>query len=532
MCSTLNEIEKNNTNNLNHNNNRILHVGVCYAGSKVDKFLNRGVFHSPNPEKLQYLIINNPAEIDQIDPKPDILLIKLTGMQTKAVFGNDANSRQILARLQQFIDNNPNILVIDDMNSVNLLMDRVLMYNLLASSPFTTKHTHKLVRTPHSVMITTPLSVAEYENVDIAGIRFPVICKPIEACETQLSHTLIIVPSIQHLVDLPAGNWLMQEYVNHNAIIFKVYVLGEKTLITARRSLTNISNHSNNSRSHPNSPLMTSISPSPLTSNNLSANILNENKISPTNARVVENYTPVASIKLVQPNNKYYADISDTASITSNPLQSPFSAEFLSPSNNINHRNLLYVPFDEEMSYSHQQQLQHQVRQTEELHLSSNSADLLAVCPTLLQTASRNVIDPTLSQAFDGPKGVSEVLKHVRSYDKEKVQQQPTPESIDAQATPRTVMQLDKTVAEDIEEMSLYLGRCLGLTMFGYDVCISSELGNDAANYYIVDINYMPTYDNVQDFPQQLRTFIRNYYQKHIRALPLSILTPSAPNKV
>eukprot|EP00522_Entomoneis_paludosa_P008976 CAMPEP_0172454482 /NCGR_PEP_ID=MMETSP1065-20121228/11458_1 /TAXON_ID=265537 /ORGANISM="Amphiprora paludosa, Strain CCMP125" /LENGTH=629 /DNA_ID=CAMNT_0013206821 /DNA_START=336 /DNA_END=2225 /DNA_ORIENTATION=- len=77
--------------------------------------------------------------------------------------------------------------------------------------------------------------------VNEAQLNFPIIVKPLTAAGTKASHAMAVVtnPSgLEQITDrVPC---LLQEYVNHNAFLFKVYVLGDFVSVHKRRSLPNL----------------------------------------------------------------------------------------------------------------------------------------------------------------------------------------------------------------------------------------------------------------------------------------------------
>jgi inositol-1,3,4-trisphosphate 5/6-kinase/inositol-tetrakisphosphate 1-kinase len=77
--------------------------------------------------------------------------------------------------------------------------------------------------------------------VQEAQLSFPIIVKPLTAAGTKASHSMAVVmhPSgLEQITDrVPC---LLQEYVNHNSVLYKVYVLGDFVSVHKRRSLPNL----------------------------------------------------------------------------------------------------------------------------------------------------------------------------------------------------------------------------------------------------------------------------------------------------
>ena len=71
------------------------------------------------------------------------------------------------------------------------------------------------------------------------GLTFPLIVKPLTAAGTKASHRMAVVLKQEGLQQVTTP-CLGQAYVNHNAWLYKVYVLGEFCSVHKRRSLPNL----------------------------------------------------------------------------------------------------------------------------------------------------------------------------------------------------------------------------------------------------------------------------------------------------
>ncbi|CAM9897331.1 unnamed protein product, partial [Hapterophycus canaliculatus] len=72
-----------------------------------------------------------------------------------------------------------------------------------------------------------------------SGLTFPVICKPVEACGTRGSHTMVVVLDQAGMAALTPPV-VVQEYRNHGARVFKVCVVGDEVRVQARPSLPDL----------------------------------------------------------------------------------------------------------------------------------------------------------------------------------------------------------------------------------------------------------------------------------------------------
>eukprot|EP01125_Pyxidicula_operculata_P007445 TRINITY_DN2534_c0_g2_i2.p1 TRINITY_DN2534_c0_g2~~TRINITY_DN2534_c0_g2_i2.p1 ORF type:complete len:341 (-),score=37.70 TRINITY_DN2534_c0_g2_i2:46-1068(-) len=78
---------------------------------------------------------------------------------------------------------------------------------------------------------------------------FPSICKRVQASGSQSAHKMAILFNTQslqnyiknHIDESDDSEWILQEYVDHNSTLFKVYVVASESYITSKLSLPNFS---------------------------------------------------------------------------------------------------------------------------------------------------------------------------------------------------------------------------------------------------------------------------------------------------
>jgi inositol-1,3,4-trisphosphate 5/6-kinase/inositol-tetrakisphosphate 1-kinase len=143
-----------------------------------------------------------------------------------------------MERLRKFISGHPDVAIIDPLESVEQVIDRTKVASLIDSSEF---------RGPSDFVCVTPKFVFAKEDLvqkwineeEPIPLRFPVICKPIKACGNRDSHQMVVLPSRAALDEVCDGEWLFQEFLNHDGVIYKAYVLGEFCQVFPRESLPN-----------------------------------------------------------------------------------------------------------------------------------------------------------------------------------------------------------------------------------------------------------------------------------------------------
>jgi inositol-1,3,4-trisphosphate 5/6-kinase/inositol-tetrakisphosphate 1-kinase len=76
----------------------------------------------------------------------------------------------------------------------------------------------------------------------VSHLSYPIIVKPLCAAGTKASHAMAVImnPASLHRVVTDKAPCILQEYINHDAFLYKVYVLGDHVSVHKRRSLPNL----------------------------------------------------------------------------------------------------------------------------------------------------------------------------------------------------------------------------------------------------------------------------------------------------
>ena len=146
-------------------------------------------------------------------------------------------------RLSKFQQNHPECSLVDDPTCVQTLMSRSdIARTLQACLDHVVSTSGIPVAGPKSIVL-QPQEQPEllFEQIQQAGLRYPIIVKPLIAAGTKASHAMAIIlepnPSTLPMIVTPC---LCQEYSNHDSLLHKVYVLGEHVSVHKRRSLPNL----------------------------------------------------------------------------------------------------------------------------------------------------------------------------------------------------------------------------------------------------------------------------------------------------
>ncbi|KAK9664268.1 hypothetical protein RND81_14G029900 [Saponaria officinalis] len=133
--------------------------------------------------------------------------------------------------LEDFQSKYPNAVVVDSPSAIERLHNRVTMLEVVNN-----------ITMPY---IGTPRQVVAYDEACLVSdnslaLKFPVIAKPLLANGNEVSHEMCLVfeSSGLHKLKPPV---VLQEFVNHGGVLFKVYVAGDHVKCVKRTSLPDVS---------------------------------------------------------------------------------------------------------------------------------------------------------------------------------------------------------------------------------------------------------------------------------------------------
>lgn len=139
------------------------------------------------------------------------------------------------AQLEAFSALHPSVPVVDPPAAIGRLLDRFSMLDVVS----------ELNATARVGSLGVPLQVAIHEAADladpdlVAALRFPLIAKPLDVDGSASSHDMSLVYRRDGLAALHPP-FVLQEFVNHGGVLFKVYVIGGHATCVRRRSLPDV----------------------------------------------------------------------------------------------------------------------------------------------------------------------------------------------------------------------------------------------------------------------------------------------------
>lgn len=161
----------------------------------------------------------------------DVIIHKLT----EDLDSTEQESILKVRAIDEYLLQHPSTVIIDPFPAVHKVISRartcLTLQRLIDSTskcPFSQ---------PKFAIAESPAVIADF--IRTSGLRYPVICKPIEACGTPSSHSMVVAINEDglSLVKCPC---VVQEYMNHDGLFYKVYVIDKKVMVFQRPSLPNL----------------------------------------------------------------------------------------------------------------------------------------------------------------------------------------------------------------------------------------------------------------------------------------------------
>ncbi|GLD62394.1 inositol-tetrakisphosphate 1-kinase, partial [Lates japonicus] len=164
----------------------------------------------------------------------DVIIHKLTDLILEAD-QNDSQAVLLVQRVQDYIDAHPETIVLDPLPAIRTLLDRCKSYQLIHRIESCMQD--ERICSPPFMVLNTECSPDVLEQIRRQGLTFPFICKTRVAHGTN-SHEMAIIFSEEDLKDVKPP-CVIQSFINHNAVLYKVFVVGDSYTVVERPSLKN-----------------------------------------------------------------------------------------------------------------------------------------------------------------------------------------------------------------------------------------------------------------------------------------------------
>ncbi|XP_026168383.1 inositol-tetrakisphosphate 1-kinase-like [Mastacembelus armatus] len=208
-------------------------VGFCLSDKKRRKL---------NLDAFAEFCAGHGVEIVEIDlTQPlvhqgpfDVIVHKLSDVIVEAE--HDSQSQQLLANFQSYVSAHPSTALLDPLPAMTQLLDRFASYQIMSKL-------HNSLRdwricSPPYLEIHSATDLPSIQQVLVEqGLSFPLICKT-RVAHGSLSHEMSLIFSASGLADIHPP-CVLQSFVNHGAVLHKVFVVGDRHFCVERPSLKN-----------------------------------------------------------------------------------------------------------------------------------------------------------------------------------------------------------------------------------------------------------------------------------------------------
>uniref|UniRef100_A0A671W7E6 Inositol-tetrakisphosphate 1-kinase n=1 Tax=Sparus aurata TaxID=8175 RepID=A0A671W7E6_SPAAU len=161
----------------------------------------------------------------------DVIIHKLTDLILEAD-QNDSQAVLLVQRVQDYIDAHPETIVLDPLPAIRTLLDRCKSYQLIHRIESCMQD--ERICSPPFMVLNTDCSPDVLEQIKRQGLTFPFSV----SFHCVFCHQMAIIFSEEDLNDVKPP-CVIQSFINHNAVLYKVFVVGDSYTVVERPSLKN-----------------------------------------------------------------------------------------------------------------------------------------------------------------------------------------------------------------------------------------------------------------------------------------------------
>ncbi|XP_078442268.1 inositol-tetrakisphosphate 1-kinase 1-like [Wolffia australiana] len=201
---------------------RRFNVGYALAPKKRQSFIQPSLVDRAAERGIDLVPIDLDAPLSSQGPF-HCIIHKLSGKPWRS-------------QLEQFSAANPSVPIVDPPESIERLHNRISMLQFVSELSISPDRRESL-GVPNQIVIYDKAALVDVGAVD--SLRFPLIAKPLVADGSARSHKMAIVHHPRGLLEQKPPV-VLQEFVNHGGVIFKVYVVGDLVRCVKRKSLPDV----------------------------------------------------------------------------------------------------------------------------------------------------------------------------------------------------------------------------------------------------------------------------------------------------
>ncbi|XP_078516208.1 inositol-tetrakisphosphate 1-kinase [Lissotriton helveticus] len=210
-------------------------VGYWMSEKKIKKLNFQAFADMCRKRGIEVIQLDLTKPIEDQGPL-DVIIHKLTDVILEAD-QNDSQSLQLVQRFQEYVGAHPETIILDPLPAIRTLLDRFKSYELIRR--IETNMQDQRICSPPFIEMMHERGEDALQVIEKSGLAFPFICKTRVAHGTN-SHEMAIIFNQEGLraIQPPC---VIQSFISHNAVLYKVFVVGESYTVVERPSLTNFS---------------------------------------------------------------------------------------------------------------------------------------------------------------------------------------------------------------------------------------------------------------------------------------------------
>ncbi|KAL5559873.1 hypothetical protein UlMin_036084 [Ulmus minor] len=202
---------------------RVIVVGYALTSKKTKSFLQPKLEGLARKKGIIFVAIDHNRPLSDQGPF-DILLHKLSGKEWRQI-------------LEDYRQTHPEVTVLDPPDAIQHLHNRQSMLQAVADMDLS--ESYGKVSVPRQLVCKKDASSIP-DAVARSGLALPLVAKPLVADGSAKSHELSLAYDRYSLQKLEPP-LVLQEFVNHGGVLFKVYIVGEAIKVVRRFSLPDVS---------------------------------------------------------------------------------------------------------------------------------------------------------------------------------------------------------------------------------------------------------------------------------------------------
>ncbi|KAI4316064.1 hypothetical protein L6164_024081 [Bauhinia variegata] len=205
-----------------YSHKRVVVVGYALTSKKIKSFMQPKLEGLARNKGILFVAIDQTRPLSDQGPF-DIVLHKLSGKEWRQI-------------LEDYRLSHPEVTVLDPPDAIQHLRNRQHMLQAVADMNFS--DSYGAVDVPRQLVIKRDASSIP-ELVTRAGLTLPLVAKPLVADGSAKSHELSLAYEQYSLQKLEPP-LVLQEFVNHGGVLFKVYIVGDAIKVVRRFSLPDV----------------------------------------------------------------------------------------------------------------------------------------------------------------------------------------------------------------------------------------------------------------------------------------------------